>query len=54
MNVEDCVISKICNAINSFTVNTVTLVNYKVNCWYIWLLCNIDGIGPLCLARPTL
>ena len=53
MNVEDCVISKICNG-NSIMVNTVTLENYKVNCWDISLLCNIDGTGPLCLARPTL
>ena len=53
MNVEDCVFSKICNG-NSIMVNTVTLENYKVNRWDIWLLCNIDGTGPLCLARPTL
>ena len=24
-----------------------TQVNYTVNCWDIWLLCNIDGTGPL-------
>ena len=53
MNVGDCVISKICNG-NSIMVNTVTFENYKVNCWDIWLLCNIDGTGPLSLARPTL
>ena len=40
MNVEDCVISKICNG-NSIMVNTVMLENYKVNCWDIWLLCNL-------------
>ena len=34
MNVEDCVISKICNG-NSIMVNTVMLENYKVNCWDI-------------------
>ena len=44
----------ICNG-NSIMVNKVMLENYKVNCWDIWLLlCNIDGNGPLCLARPTL
>ena len=53
MNVEGCVISKICNG-NSIMVNTVTLENYKVNHWDIWLLSNIDGTGLLCLARPTL
>ena len=40
MNVEDCVISKITNG-NSIMVNTVMLENYKVNCWDIWLLCNL-------------
>ena len=40
MNFEDCVISKICNG-NSIMVNTVMLENYKVNCWDIWLLCNL-------------
>ena len=40
MNVEDCFISKICNG-NSIMVNTVMLENYKVNCWDIWLLCNL-------------
>ena len=40
MKVEDCVISKICNG-NSIMVNTVMLENYKVNCWDIWLLCNL-------------
>ena len=46
MNVEDCVISKILYC-NSIKVNMVTFVNNDINCQDIWLLCNIDGTGPL-------